>query len=1634
MTYTKFKKGILKHGLLLRVTALLVCALMVLPLLPLPSIQPSVSADSHYYTNGKGVYYYMLEISSGINGGDIADYVAIKYTDTSGQKRTSIVKTDYKSYKKACDRAGYNEDYGLLCTGYSAGDYCNRCKNFYSEFKASPMPIIDRQYVLNGGRALKENSTAQFFFETCFQIDSIQSFDIYLKYIDDAKEKGIKNEWTLKNIAVYELDTIGETRMMGGFSYDNYIPYSGKIIADLVPIGTQGFDLSVDDASDAYVSLNSDSTEFKCRINQDFEDDTKRSVVSDDLYISVGFADILDAGINAYANRARERIYEDGSSESDPYLEDLVAPYDLVFENLLYINVTYEDIYGSVFSARIPYILASLKYFYTQARQWPKIYEYAQQGDMLLLKGYFPNFAKLTGFTVTYGYLNDDSVLSMKYSYWTDEEGVTHNSDGLHSTRESEQIWATSGTTISLENVTIFKDADTTNFGAYIQDSGIRFKTGNGAIYRFESSSHNGKKIEACTSTNLQNKVSLFSEMKRLDDTEDYSGNVILPEPERDSIIVEIETDTIGSERAFIYDETKINLTFRYETNDGIIVENSVDLREAAREFYSPWYNWGTLGDLDRRAYVYHDVGFYLLLQEGSKIAFRLHAPDFKQFIDMRIDCTDLAPEKSWQISRISFYRSEFNTPRFFVKSRREAFAVWYYDDGEKVNYLNDLRINSYVYIVRDYPTDEPIARINKKMLFNNEITTMNLVFTDGDVEVEEEKDDPWEQISKSLTYKQALQDLGFIKPRNQYEITVEVASNANANEIDGDSGSNNKFYFQLIFENGKSAYVQANQQLTSDGFRAGRKETFRIKTNRDYGNLKAINIIPDDMNEDADIYDKLNIKKISVIKLDDGGFNRNWIFENVGWINIDFHDSGESSTTKGQKLRSEAEMAQVKNRTGESYAVKFLLAINTLAYPSDQGQFDGSVFATIEYLDSKGVTQTKNIDVVAAINEYNGDMSASSAADDVEHSGETIDFKKHFRANHTDRLYFVLDDVEKIDRITFKFQSHITTTWKIQDIYIYKVLESGLILRNARDEIQRGDTLEYLTKSESSTSYSVNIKDYTTSTSPSTQTVKFIDHKITIDMTNGTTHVDREPKSENDKINLYIYMLPVDEANVNVMHTVEATIEYSITNEGNPSDKGTTATVKLSNMNVSKNLNLVYATGIDVAQFSSPAVLELRASGEIYADYAIIQHVRDGVTIGTYYFVFNTKYSLIAIRHIQKPADRENSKSETQTVALRMPLNMNSVIVGDDRADIAVAIRYRTTLDNSDTVYESTYMYLSDDESIKYINGGDMFKFVFHEEYVSEIVGISVLGVNMQDTALPKGYIISTATDFNGSTKVNGQYTLEGITLSKNLQTYSSYKSDMLSLRVILSGGSSSINVPDKIACELTGVDAVGKNVTYTIDDIVPYIAKGALDTDYCDFALMLNEFGGIDKLESVRLIPAEKEDGMPIAWYVNTAEVEWNVSKTYDSFGSSVKKNIVSGDSLFIDIKGNSVVINSVLYDASQIRDGSGSDYLTSEQSYQPNEGELTINLKYRDYVTFEPALPYQSFDYDFEWLSGPNIFTTALKNGVFTIRCTEQLYEENRDKEGELDCRLIITSKSDSSKKIEIRITTSYAKKGN
>lgn len=158
-----------------------------------------------------------------------------------------------------------------------------------------------------------------------------------------------------------------------------------------------------------------------------------------------------------------------------------------------------------------------------------------------------------------------------------------------------------------------------------------------------------------------------------------------------------------------------------------------------------------------------------------------------------------------------------------------------------------------------------------------------------SDCQAERNVSRPWPYLTTlptSMTYNDALKNLGLSIVKCTYQISVDVA------DVE-DAGSSNYFYFQLVFENGTSAVVLANQQLSSDSFRQGTTESFQIKTTQNYGNVTAVRIICDNTSSTSDVFDKLNIEGITITLNSDSGISKTWLVERVGWIDITYVDEG---------------------------------------------------------------------------------------------------------------------------------------------------------------------------------------------------------------------------------------------------------------------------------------------------------------------------------------------------------------------------------------------------------------------------------------------------------------------------------------------------------------------------------------------------------------------------------------------------------------------------------------------------------------------------------------------------------------------------------------------------------------------
>ena len=173
------------------------------------------------------------------------------------------------------------------------------------------------------------------------------------------------------------------------------------------------------------------------------------------------------------------------------------------------------------------------------------------------------------------------------------------------------------------------------------------------------------------------------------------------------------------------------------------------------------------------------------------------------------------------------------------------------------------------------------------------------------------------------MTYEETLKNLGLAIPKFVYQVDVKVA------DLE-DAGSGNYFYFQLVFENGTSGVVLANQQLSSDSFRRGITESFQIKTTQNYGNIRSVRIICDNTSSTSDVFDKLNIENITVTLQGNTGVSRSWVVSRVGWIDITYMDEGSENGIDGLDdiTQSETDNVEVVKEfpvTGTATAVDLL-------------------------------------------------------------------------------------------------------------------------------------------------------------------------------------------------------------------------------------------------------------------------------------------------------------------------------------------------------------------------------------------------------------------------------------------------------------------------------------------------------------------------------------------------------------------------------------------------------------------------------------------------------------------------------------------------------------------------------------
>ena len=1207
--------------------------------------------------------------------------------------------------------------------------------------------------------------------------------------------------WTVQGLTVSKVNKVGGYNEYGYYSGKYYLSLEKEIICQLSKKKSGTLTLSAN--GDTLVNVGGEDSIYFALTKP--ETTVKTSLGYEDLYtFRLDFADTVKGGI--------ESLLRNDSKISDPAVGSIAE--DLAIE------IEYKDINGYIRIVTMPVLLSVLGQ-YKESGDNVRTIGLAQRGDTLAFTGCLPDFS---------------SVINTKLYVGKAARDVLETNCGLDFRKDNEVdstlLSDLDKDNISLSGLSIYKGTcrmsntkDGTEQVTEKDSSGKEQKvkktyksysiafsfSEKTPILYYTTTQKNGFKVNAKTSDSFA-----LSKYK--------SGDPLIATGLAGNFLIRLKTgDVLGADTT-----GEIKAQIFYQDTHGNEKSSSVyNVKDEVEKYLGYWPS---------KFNRFDNFGYSYGLSQGNYIEFPVELSDAAAITNIQLSLDKFADE--WQIASIS------------------AAAI----DG-----VGKRRVYAQNLTAGTNGTDYRIVRPMARTVIPPFPIDLNLLFTPGDtysvstgtgtVITSEEID--YNSMRYSMTYDQTKYDLGFVKAKKIYDVTVKVADDPESSNANGDSGSTNQFYFQLRFKNGSSAFVLANQQLSADGFRAGQEEMFTIQTNRDYGELKSIRIIPEDTSEDNDVFDKLNIEYITVTEQSTGGTALQYVINNVGWIDIDYYDKSEDNTSQGRDGRSINTLARPFAVSYKQNVVNLLCEITADPWEQDYNPFEASLSCTIDYIDTKGEPRSVSFDVVKRMYEYmkkTPTVLSAGYKDDPNASlyvnmGTVSDSNWMLRPNHKDRFILpALADVKTLVSMTFKGtnRSKGTAYWVISGLSISRIdTDSGVISIDQNGEYVRNmKTIAHCNMDSASETKTLILP------SGSAQKIKInlTPKEITWSADKSwISAVERNPDTNNDSLNVYVFPSEnsrnIDGVNLNIA------AQYTM-----PNDKV---------MQVKQNKMTVYGSGTKDAMFYCTGLtannmqnlsslwLSCRSTSTTFT-HAIVEQVREDVIVGRYVVNYGKSGATLGLRASPSPTSTVfDRKKQVLTLSFgELTSEANIIPPTEENSnvnDIAVALVYKSSLDPSAATYSSSYVYLGD-VGIKKISAGQMVDIPFDVPYVKEIVGYKI-GMFGDLKAEVKGAMVRNYSYTDRSLdETTGKYVTTGDTLdniycfSKSFEVPNSIvTNEVTSKKGMAKAGSvtplelsfvtseadaaeeAGINTP--VEAKIWYKDIKGSEQSYDIDDLRVYI-----------------------------------------------------------------------------------------------------------------------------------------------------------------------------------------------------------------
>ena len=1341
---------------------------------------------------------YLLEVSSGTRfGGGTAEnivYFMVSYT-TGSAKRTMVLMPQADA----------------ISTGFKmAAAVGSRQKRIDDMTNVFGYKGVD----LYADKAMGSVQTDQFMFTTPEEITSIDRIQIFGSRTDT------DSSWACQGLRIFKVDTLYGLDMVGYYSSKGYIDFDGTIVAEACMIdgsgvfywntsggmynigplgyeyGTAGIALVTPSTKQAYEAYSRTQTHVGMQ---------HVSQVDNMILLRLDLADEGGGGFEALA-----AYYESGAKRplSDMSLCECAS-----------LTVRYLDIYDCVRDVKVPLMMCALGYIYDTLGD-VAIAGYGQQGDSIAVPLMLPDYTETISVSITLGEAQARAEIGLETDASAAANGV-----------RNKRLAASAEDGISYITFVIYEDVNVT---ATLDGATIRYKYEpgkNNPIQYTTSSTRDGIALEAKSNT-------MFS-------LQEYGeGSVLEPGDRQERYLVTLCTDNIGNAGTI----SDIKLQFKYiSMKDKELVSDEFKVRDYVRKFYGEW-----AGNVSDFAYCYG-------LRQGGTVQFIIPLSGVKEFTEVSIK---LDGGDEWQMSGLSVA---------YVKKYEQRVAAWEEiasverDPYNTANprYLSHLRYTRRV-------TTDPVCFTFGSVYgeegserITGEIIPGTLVQDDGKwktvdgngTKVAEKDDVDWETLSLSMSYEDALQDLGFTRERAVYRVSVEVAGDK-TNVEDDDCGSANLFYFQLLFEKGSSGVALANQQIVGDAFRTGTTCFFDIPMSQTYGDLVAIQVIPDNQDDNGNIYDKLKIKSITVELKTEDAISPVWRVkgdekDGLGWVGIDYVDPGEAGSMIGTEGHTVNELATTYQVTETSFSAKLLITIETgpygnkILYDENLQQitaadnvFCGGLSMSFNYYNTEGRLKNQSgIDVIGAMEEYAGRTGTKIRTVQVgdEIVTEAVDFyvsdpAYQFRPGKRDSFIITVDDITQIIDMKLQIRSSVVTQWNISSVKVYQVMGTGTRVLNQNGEYSyRYPTGEEpvlicnWTRKDEGLKKDVQVYRKLQNNSIGEVNIVFEENKIILDgnTKNAKQVLPKEPVSKNDILNLYIY--PSEGAGFAnpTTYDLTAAIRYTDATNMRPMQ---TSTGKLQLWTDENGQKVFYALGVSANNMDGLDGVDVKTTSLVPITapitYGIVQRIRGGVLIETYILNGCGNADLGGTLTINTAA-KINS---IQRLFVQVGTSVKQQDITAEVNDLAAAVYFKTI---SGQEFRSKYVYLSD-MGVTQINPGQMLEFDFNLGDGCEVTGVNLVTIGNISMTADNMFIANQKADGT----ILGTWSVQGSTTPTFTPSRMSLRGDVNVLRIttVTSADEASMSSGTKgpIRMMIGYYDQYDVLQTKTYNDIRPYVQEG--------------------------------------------------------------------------------------------------------------------------------------------------------------------------------------------------------------